>query len=101
MNLTHIDHVALESKNINESVAWYSKQFDCKIKHQDSTWALLEFGNISIALVTPGDHPPHIAVVDENVKNHPEVKVHRDGIAYVYETDPDSNAIEKIDRKPF
>ena len=101
MKLTHIDHVALESKNISESVAWYSKQFDCKIKHQDSTWALLEFSNISIALVTPGDHPPHIAVVDENVINHPEAKVHRDGISYIYDTDPDLNAIEKIDRKPF
>jgi len=50
-------------------------------------------------LVTPGDHPPHFAVVDESVRDIVDHKMHRDGIAYKYESDPDSNVIEKIDRR--
>tara|TARA_A100001388_G_scaffold106983_1_gene78429 strand:- start:56 stop:361 length:306 start_codon:yes stop_codon:yes gene_type:complete len=98
MNLTHVDHIAIESNNIANSVAWYRRNFRCKVKHQDSTWALLGFENIQIALVTPGQHPPHFAVVDKSVANQLNKKTHRDGIHYTYEEDPDSNVIEKIDR---
>ena len=98
-DLTSVDHIAVESKNIANSVKWYQDQFECKVKHQDETWALLKFANISIALVTPGDHPPHFAVVDPNVASNPKHKLHRDGIAFLYELDPDANTIEKIDRK--
>ena len=99
MSLTYIDHIALESKDINSSVEWYKNQFDCEVRYQDDSWALLGFENISLALVTPGDHPPHFAVVDEGVHNLVDYKMHRDGIAYKYESDPDSNVIEKIDRR--
>ena len=97
-DLTSVDHIAVESKNIANSVKWYQDQFECKVKHQDETWALLKFANISLALVTPGDHPPHIAVVDKKIINDPKSKAHRDGIHFIYEKDPDSNFIEKIDR---
>ncbi len=97
--LSYIDHIAVESKDIRKSVIWYINQFDCDIKYQDKTWALLKFDNISIALVTPGDHPPHFAVVDNKVDLDPNHKIHRDGIRYIYEKDPDTNFIEKIDRK--
>ena len=98
MKLTHVDHIAVESKNIPNSVKWYTENFKCEIKHQDETWALLRFENIQIALVTPGQHPPHFAVIDEEVANLSNKKTHRDGIQFVYSTDPDSNVIEKIDR---
>ena len=97
-DLTSVDHIAVESKNIANSVKWYQDQFECKVKHQDETWALLKFANISLALVTPGDHPPHIAVVDKKIINDPKSKAHRDGIHFIYEKDPDSNFIEIIDR---
>ena len=99
MNLTFIDHIALESKDISSSVEWYKNQFDCEVRYQDDSWALLGFENISLALVTPRDHPPHIAVVDEAVRDLADHKMHRDGIAYKYESDPDLNVIEKIDRR--
>ena len=51
-----------------------------KLKHQDETWALLKFDNIQIALVTPGQHPPHFAIIDEEVANLDGKKTHRDGI---------------------
>ena len=99
MSLTFIDHLALESSNINRSVEWYKEKFNCEIKYQDNSWALLRFDNISLALVTPGDHPPHFAIVDDRIKFSQDNKIHRDGIAYKYEPDPDLNVIEKIDRR--
>ena len=98
MNLTHVDHLAIESKNISDSVKWYTTNFRCDIKHQDETWALLKFDNIQIALVTPGQHPPHFAVIDKEVGKLDGKRTHRDGINYIYENDPDLNVIEKIDR---
>ena len=97
-NLTFVDHIAIESTDIVQSTKWYQDHFSCEVKHQDKTWALLKFANISLALVTPGDHPPHFAVVDKEIVDDPKSKVHRDGIHFVYEEDPDSNFIEKIDR---
>ncbi len=99
MSLTYVDHIALESKNIADSVRWYISNFKCNLEYQDETWALLGFNNIQIALVTPGQHPPHFAIVDRNIVNMEGKKTHRDGIHYIYENDPDMNVIEKIDRK--
>ena len=59
----------------------------------------MKFDNISIALVTPGEHPPHFAVVDENLAKEPNLKRHRDGIGYKYVKDPDNNFIEFIDQR--
>ncbi|MDC0881144.1 VOC family protein [bacterium] len=99
MSLSYVDHIAIESSDIPKSIAWYSNKFDCEIKHQDSTWALLSFQNISVALVTPGDHPPHFAVYDKKLGASKNLQVHRDGIGYKYDTDPDKNVVELIDRK--
>jgi catechol 2,3-dioxygenase-like lactoylglutathione lyase family enzyme len=99
MNLSFIDHIAVESSDIAKSVEWYSKKFECEVKHQDSTWALLSFQNISVALVTPGDHPPHFAVYDKDLRKSDSLQTHRDGIGYEYKSDPDNNVIELIDRR--
>ena len=99
MKLSYIDHVAIESKNINESVNWYMETFDCDLKYQDDSWALLGFENLALALVTPGQHPPHFAVVDESIGNFKVAQAHRDGVRYVYNTDPDKNVVELINRK--
>ena len=62
-DLTFVDHIAIESKDIAQSAKWYQDQFKCEVKHQDETWALLKFANISLALVTPGDHPPQLSLI--------------------------------------
>ena len=98
-DLTYVDHIAIESTDIKKSIQWYQNEFNCIVKYQDDTWAMLKFDNISLALVSPGGHPPHIAVIDEDIVKEPNSKIHRDGIRYLYETDPDSNFIEKIDKK--
>ncbi|MFL2982791.1 MAG: VOC family protein [Candidatus Neomarinimicrobiota bacterium] len=97
-SLTFIYYIAIESNNITKSVDWYRKKFNCKIKFQDNSWALLVFKNISLALVLPGQHPLHFAIVDEDISKLDESKVHRDGIRYIYDKNPDSNIIERIDR---
>ena len=99
MSLTQIDHIAIETSNVEKSVKWYLKNFRCEIKYQDQSWALILFNNVSLALVTPGQHPPHFAVVDEAVKENKNSKIHRDGIYYMYEQDPDKNFVERIHRK--
>ena len=99
MSLTQIDHIAIETSNVEKAVKWYLKNFRCEIKYQDQSWALILFNNVSLALVTPGQHPPHFAVVDEAVKENKNSKIHRDGIYYMYEQDPDKNFVERIHRK--
>ena len=94
MSLTQIDHLALESNNISNSVQWYTKKFNCSVKYQDDTWAMLEFANISLALVTPGQHPSHFAIVDSDISASKNLQYHRDGVGFIYESDPDNNVVE-------
>ena len=49
--------------------------------------------NIKLALVLPQDHPPHLAFVDESIKNGTK---HRDGSESVYDHDTFGNIIERI-----
>ncbi len=99
MKKSYIDHIAIETNNLKESVKWYMGQFKCDLKYQDSSWAMLEFENISVALVTPGEHPPHFAIVDESISSDKDLKVHRDGIGFKYVQDPDKNFVEFINKK--
>ena len=88
-----IDHIALVVSNVSKAVRWYESNRDCKIKYQDDTWALLEFDNIDLALVSAAEHPPHIAFVDNSIKNGTR---HRDGSESIYDHDGFGNIIEKI-----
>ena len=99
MSKDFIDHIAVEVKNVDAAVKWYSEKFNCNVKYQYKTWAMLSFQNISIALVSPGEHPAHFAVVKESLTNDVKIKYHRDGIGYVYSNDLDNNIIELVDRK--
>ncbi|HXM96839.1 MAG TPA: VOC family protein [Candidatus Dormibacteraeota bacterium] len=91
--LTALDHVAISVSNIKDTVAWYTQQFDCTIKYQDETWALLEFANIRVAFVLPEQHPPHVAVLGDPAA-YGQPKTHRDGTRSVYLQDPSGNNVE-------
>ena len=91
-----IDHIAIQTKDINESVTWYIKTFRCDVLFQDETWALLEFNNIKLALVVPEQHPPHIAVKRRNLEKYGNPVKHRDGSESVYINSPDKNVFELI-----
>lgn len=88
-----IDHIAVVVTNIKHGVKWYTENRDCKVNYQDDSWAELQFDNIKLALVLPQDHPPHIAFVDESIKNGTK---HRDGSESVYDHDTFGNIIERI-----
>ncbi len=103
MNLPHnseldtVHHVAIEVDDVKAALDWYSRKFNCRIAYQDDTWALIEFGNMSLALVSQGQHPPHIGFVTDAALNHGELVVHRDGTRSLYVSDPAGNAVELLD----
>jgi catechol 2,3-dioxygenase-like lactoylglutathione lyase family enzyme len=91
--LDTVDHVAVSVGNVKETVDWYMKNFECKVKYQDETWALIEFANIRLAFVLPQQHPPHFALLRDPEK-YGEPQTHRDGTRSVYLQDPSGNKVE-------
>lgn len=96
-NLDVIHHAALSVSDIAASVAWYQQNFRCLVAYQDATWALLKFANMSIALVIPEQHPPHMGVLHDHAAQFGMLTTHRDGTRSVYIPDPDGNQIEVMD----
>jgi catechol 2,3-dioxygenase-like lactoylglutathione lyase family enzyme len=89
-----IHHVAIEVKSIKDSITWYKSNSKCEVAYQDDTWALLKYENISLALVLPKSHPPHIAFVRKDAEKYGKLKMHRDGTSSIYIKDPSNNSIE-------
>jgi catechol 2,3-dioxygenase-like lactoylglutathione lyase family enzyme len=79
-----LHHVAVVVPDIQQALQWY----------EDASWALLRFGNIDLALVLPGQHPPHIAIERPDASAYGPLRQHRDGTASVYVNDPFGNVIE-------
>ena len=94
--MDNIDHIAIQTTNIQKSVTWYKDMFKCKVTFQDETWALIEFNNTKLALVIPEQHPPHIAIERENLEKFGAPVKHRDGSESVYIDSPDKNTFELI-----
>ena len=98
-----IDHVAVPAQDIARSAEWYKSHFGATVLYQDKTWAFLRLGPVKLALVTPTQHPPHVAlrVSDDQLArlakdNDKPVDSHRDGTKGLYLKDPDGNAVELI-----
>jgi len=98
-----LDHVAVTASDIEKSVQWYTSQFGATVLYQDKTWAFMQVGGQKLALVTPGQHPPHIAfsVTEEQLAEASRttgiaVDKHRDGSKGIYLKDPHGNAVELI-----
>jgi len=92
--LTPIDHLAIPVKDVAATVAWYRLNFQCAVKYQDPTWALLQFANLRLALVIPEQHPPHLAFDHPEAEKYGALKTHRDGTRSCYIHDPAGNAVE-------
>jgi catechol-2,3-dioxygenase len=93
------DHVALNVRNVSQSVEWYRETLGAEVRYKDETWALLEAGGVKIALTLKSQHPAHMAfdIGPEPPKEFlAKAKRHRDGSISLYVTDPDGNAIEWI-----
>jgi catechol 2,3-dioxygenase-like lactoylglutathione lyase family enzyme len=98
-----LDHVAVPARDVAASVRWYQEKFGAEVLYQDVTWAFLRLGRGKLALVTPGQHPPHAAVrVDADTlaraaaESGTPVDRHRDGTRGIYVSDPDGNQVELI-----
>ena len=93
-----LDHIALNVKNISESVEWYINNLGATILYDDASWAMLDVGNVKIALTLNSQHPPHMGfTVDDDSAipcNPSQIRVHRDGSRYYYQEDPSGNIIE-------
>ena len=89
--LDSIHHIAIEVKDIQQAIDWYCGRLNCEIAYQDKTWGLLKFANTSLALVLPGDHPPHLGIPCDHPEQYGEVKDHRDGTASSYVAHPFCN----------
>lgn len=55
---------------------------------------MLEFGNVRLALVTPGQHPPHLGFLTDQAAEFGVLQRHRDGTWSTYVQDPSGNVIE-------
>jgi len=96
MKLDKIDHIAIQVKNIEESISWYEIKFNCKRLYADESWGLIQFNNIKLALVISSQHPNHFAVIDNLIYLDSESKKHRDGSVSKYIKDNDNNIIELL-----
>ena len=92
-----IHHLAIPTHDVAESVRWYLANTDCSVDYQDATWALLGFANIKLALVLPGQHPPHFAIVRADAERYGPLKRHRDGTRSIYIADAAGNQIEVME----
>ena len=97
------DHVAVPSNDIAASVKWYMSHFGATVLYQDKTWAFLNLGGTKLALVSPTQHPPHVAVrvseaelAEMSRMVGVPVEKHRDGTTSIYLHDPFGNAVELI-----
>jgi catechol 2,3-dioxygenase-like lactoylglutathione lyase family enzyme len=94
--LDKIHHTAIQVQNIDKAVSWYTEHFNCKIEYQDSSWAMLKFANTFLALVLPGQHPYHFAIMQNDLSAYGEASQHRDGTSSVYIKDVDGNNLEML-----
>src|SRR5947209_2894963 len=90
-----LDHVAIQTPDIAASVAFYVAQCGATVLYQDTTWAFLRLGAGKLALVSPSQHPPHIAlrVTEATLQQAAEragkpIDRHRDGTLGIYVDDP-------------
>lgn len=96
--LDRVDHVAIQASDIDRAVDWYRDRFRAEILYRDASWALLRFANIRLALVTPEQHPPHIARYSDAAERFGTLVEHRDGTRSVYIQDSEGNAVEIMSR---
>lgn len=91
-----VHHVAISigDKSISEMVDWYTRTLGCEVAYQDETWAMLQFANVQIALVMPGQHPPHLGFETPDAEKFGELRPHRDGTRSIYIPDPAGNPVE-------
>jgi catechol 2,3-dioxygenase-like lactoylglutathione lyase family enzyme len=98
-----MDHVAVPTRDIPGTVKFYVERFGAEVLYADATWAFLRIGQGKLALVSPQQHPPHVALrVDMPTleaaaeRAGKPIDKHRDGTQGIYVDDPAGNVVELI-----
>ena len=98
-----LDHVAIQTHDVPGSVQFYVENFGAQVLYQDQTWAFLRLGQGKLALVSPEQHPPHVAlrVNEEELEKAARragkpIDRQRDGTTGFYVEDEQGNVIELI-----
>ena len=98
-----MDHVAVPTGDIAGTVRFYVENFGAEVLYADATWAFLRVGQGKLALVSPQQHPPHVALRVDLVsleaaaaKAGKAIDKHRDGTQGIYVDDPAGNVLELI-----
>ena len=98
-----LDHVAIPTKDIAGTAKYYVEHFGAEVIYQDATWAFLRLGQGKLALVSPDQHPMHVAlrVTPEQLEAAAKhagkpIDKHRDGTQGIYINDPAGNVVELI-----
>ena len=98
-----LDHVAVQTDDIAASARFYVEHFGAEVLYQDASWAFLRLGQGKLALVSPSQHPPHVALrVSPNeleaaaARAQKPIDRHRDGTTGIYIEDSGGNVIELI-----
>ena len=94
--LDTMDHVAIAVREVQPTLDWYCRHFQCEVLYQDQTWALLQFANIKLALVVPDQHPAHLGFFRPDAASFGKLTPHRDGSQSVYVSDPAGNSVELL-----
>ena len=102
---TPLDHVAVESKDMERDIAFYG-ELGFRLETRYTDWAMLrDSEGRGIALLEPkGKHPPHFGMkinsreeLERIAKAHHRVVApHRDGTVSAYLEDPSGNEIEIV-----
>jgi hypothetical protein len=84
-------------------VKFYVERFGAVVLYADESWAFLKIGQGKLALVSPEQHPAHVALrvdlasLEEAAKKAGKgIDVHRDGTRGIYVEDPGGNVVELI-----
>ena len=96
--MDRIDHIAIVVKDVRTAADWYASRFECTVEWCDDSWALIACENCALALVTPGQHPQHFAILTDEIEQYGVPTPHRDGTRSVYRRDPDGNVFEMLER---
>lgn len=95
--LDSLHHIAVTTTNLPETLRWYREKFRCRVVYEDDSWAMLQFGNVQLALVVPQQHPPHLGFAVPDAARFGPLKDHRDGTRSTYVADPSGNVVEMLD----
>ena len=91
-----IHHTAIQMKDVSKALIWYTGLFACEVEYQDNRWSVMKFANTFIALVLPGQHLCHFAIIEEDLSSYGSTTLHHDSAKSVYIKDYDESNIEVL-----